>query len=352
VGVKDIIRADGLPTQGGSAVPAEVLAGPQAPLVDRLRAAGALVAGKTVTAEFAASAPGPTRNPHNPEHTPGGSSSGSAAAVAAGMVPLAIGTQTIGSVVRPAAFCGVVGFKPSYGRVPVDGVIANAPSFDTVGFFAVDVAGVAAAASVLCDKWASVGSAGRHPVLGIPSGPYLSQASEAALGAFATQVSLLRAAGFTVRDIPALADFDSLSQRSWVINRYEVAQTHSAWFAEYGSLYRPETVAAIREGQGIDRASYEKALRAKDAFRDRMAGEMPVDLWIAPSAPGPAPRGLSTTGNPIMCMPWSHVGFPALNLPAGRVSGLPVGLQCVARPGADEQLLAWAVELAAVFPPL
>jgi Asp-tRNA(Asn)/Glu-tRNA(Gln) amidotransferase A subunit family amidase len=157
VGVKDIIRVDGLPTRAGSALPPEVFAGPQAPLVDRLRAAGALVAGKTVTAEFAVTAPGPTRNPRNRAHSPGGSSSGSAAAVAAGMVPLAVGSQTVGSVIRPAAYCGVAGFKPTHGRIPVEGVIANAPSFDTVGVFAPDVAGVALAASVLCDGWRQLG---------------------------------------------------------------------------------------------------------------------------------------------------------------------------------------------------
>ncbi|HEX5542223.1 MAG TPA: amidase, partial [Micromonospora sp.] len=127
VGVKDVVRVDGLPIRAGSAFPPEVLGGAQASVVERLRAAGALVAGKTVTAEFAASAPGPTRNPHDPAYTPGGSSSGSAAAVAAGMVPLAIGTQTIGSMIRPAAFCGVVGFKPTHGRIPADGVIAHSP---------------------------------------------------------------------------------------------------------------------------------------------------------------------------------------------------------------------------------
>ncbi|WP_374205528.1 amidase family protein [Streptomyces sioyaensis] len=126
VGIKDIVHADGLPTRAGSALPPEVLGGPQATVVDRLCAAGALIAGKTVTAEFAVTAPGPTRNPHHLAHTPGGSSSGSAAAVAAGMVPLAIGTQTVGSMIRPAAYCGVVGFKPTYGRIPVAGVIPNA----------------------------------------------------------------------------------------------------------------------------------------------------------------------------------------------------------------------------------
>lgn len=138
VGVKDVIRVDGLDTRAGSALPAEAMSGAQATIVDRVRAAGGVVAGKTVTAEFALADPGPTRNPAHLDHTPGGSSSGSAAAVAAGMVPLALGTQTVGSVIRPAAFCGVVGFRPTWGVVPLDGVITNARSLDTVGFFTAD----------------------------------------------------------------------------------------------------------------------------------------------------------------------------------------------------------------------
>ncbi|MFE3768396.1 amidase family protein [Streptomyces sp. NPDC059122] len=163
VGIKDIVHVDGLPTRAGSALPPEELAGAQAAVVDRLSAAGALIAGKTVTAEFAVTAPGPTRNPHNPAHSPGGSSSGSAAAVAAGMIPLAIGTQTVGSMIRPAAYCGVVGFKPTYGRIPLDGVIPNASSFDTLGCYATELAGIALAAPVLCDGWrTATGRSGRR----------------------------------------------------------------------------------------------------------------------------------------------------------------------------------------------
>src|SRR5918996_2361814 len=139
LGVKDISRVEGFPTQAGSRLPAEHFQGQEAKSVSRLLDAGALFFGKTVTAEFAYFAPGPTRNPHHPEHTPGGSSSGSAAAVAAGLVPLALGTQTVGSVIRPAAYCGCIGFKPTYGRVPCDGVVPNAPTFDTVGLFAADL---------------------------------------------------------------------------------------------------------------------------------------------------------------------------------------------------------------------
>ncbi|WP_327295055.1 amidase [Streptomyces sp. NBC_01197] len=350
VGIKDIIHVDALPTLAGSALPPEALAGRQATLVDRLRAAGAVIAGKTVTAEFAVLAPGPTRNPRNLAHTPGGSSSGSAAAVAAGMVPLAVGTQTVGSVIRPAAYCGVTAFKPTYGRIPVDGVIANAPSFDTVGLFAVDVAGLLPALAAVCDNWHPYGPpAGTEdrspvlPVLAVPEGPYLECAQPEALDVFATRVERLRAAGFTVRRIPVMADFEQVRAQLFTMNRYEVARTHAEWFAEFGALYRPETVRAIREGQGITEVEYVRAQRERVAFRDRMAAAMAgTDLWITPSATGPAPVGLTTTGSSVMCLPWSNAGLPSLTLPAGHAgNGLPLGLQCVGAAGDDERVLAW-----------
>ncbi|MEU0184996.1 amidase [Streptomyces sp. NPDC006207] len=356
VGVKDIVRIDGMDTRAGSAVPAEVLAGPQAPLVDRLRAAGALVAGKTVTAEFAVTAPGPTRNPHNTAHTPGGSSSGSAAAVAAGMVPLAVGTQTVGSVVRPAAYCGVVGFKPTFGRVPVDGVIANAPSFDTVGVLAADVATATLGASVLCDDWREPAAGDGRPVLGVPVGPYLDRAGTEAREAFAARAKRLEAAGWTVREVPLMpgpGEFEAVVRQLYVMNRYEVARTHADWFPRHGRLYREQTVAAIREGHAVGRDDYERAVGERRVFRERLLAAMgEVDVWLAPSATGPAPFGLGSTGDSVMCLPWSNAGFPAVSLPAGyAANGLPLGLQVVGRPGEDEELLRWAAEFAPVVMP-
>ncbi|MFI1199226.1 amidase [Streptomyces sp. NPDC020883] len=352
VGVKDIVRVDGLPTRAGSALPPGELAGPQAAVVDRLRAAGALIAGKTVTAEFAVTAPGPTRNPHNPAHTPGGSSSGSAAAVAAGIVPLAIGTQTVGSMIRPAAYCGVVGFKPTYGRIPLDGVIPNAPSFDTLGCYATEVAGIALAAPVLCDGWRADGGPGaaagpgRTPVLGVPAGPYLERAGSEALRAFTAQRDALAAAGYEVREVPVMADFAEVVEQLFTMNRYEVARAHVRWFARHGALYREQTTTAIKEGQSIGDAAYEAARERRAAFRERLAADgaaAGVDLWIAPAATGPAPADLTTTGTSIMCLPWSNAGLPSLSLPAGRAAdGLPLGLQLVGRSGADEELLSWA----------
>jgi Asp-tRNA(Asn)/Glu-tRNA(Gln) amidotransferase A subunit family amidase len=347
-GVKDVFRVDGVPTRAGSEVPPGVLDGPQAEAVSRLRAAGAVVAGKTATTEFAFFAPGPTRNPRDHAHTPGGSSSGSAAAVAAGLVPLALGTQTIASIIRPAAYCGVAGFRPSYGRVPADGVIAFAPSLDTVGWFAPDVIGLATAAAVLCDGWRPAAAGPGLPVLGIPAGPYLEHAGEAALAAFAATASALRAAGFRVREVPALADFEAAQRQLFVITRYELAREHAARFASYGEFYRPQTAAAIRDGQALTAAEYAAALRGQAALRRELAAltdEAGVDAWITPAATGPAPAGLESTGDPLMSVPWSLAGFPAVSLPAGDVGGLPVGLQCVARPGQDELLLAFAAAL-------
>ncbi|MFI0981822.1 amidase [Streptomyces sp. NPDC021093] len=349
VGVKDIVRVDGLPTGGGSALPPEALAGQQATVVGRLLAAGAYVAGKTVTAEFAILAPGPTRNPHNLAHTPGGSSSGSAAAVAAGMVPLAVGTQTVGSMIRPAAYCGIVGFKPTYGRIPIDGVIPNAPSFDTLGLYATDVAGIVPAARVVCDGWRGPGSAPATPVLGVPDGPYLAQAEPTALAAFEAQILALRAAGYEVRRVPVMADFDEVRRQLFTMNRYEAVRSHAPWFGRYGHLYRAETVAVIREGEGIDTSSYEAAKAGREEFRSRIAEAVRragTDLWITPAAPGPAPKGIATTGSSVMSLPWSFAGLPSLSLPAGRgAGGLPLGVQCVARAGEDERLLEWGTDL-------
>ncbi|MFD5462136.1 amidase [Kitasatospora sp. NPDC127059] len=354
VGVKDIVHVDGLPTHAGSALPPGVLAGPQAVVVDRLLAAGALVAGKTVTAEFAASAPGPTRNPHRPGHTPGGSSSGSAAAVAAGLVPLAIGTQTVGSVIRPAAYCGVVGFRPTYGRIPVAGVIPNAPSFDTLGVFTNDLAGAALAAPLLCDDWRPAPeSADPAPVVGVPDGPYLERAEPAARRVFEEQLERLARAGVTVRRVPLFPDFAEVTRQLQAVNRFELARSHADWFARFGGLYRPETVASIRVGQGVAAEDRVAALRFRERLRERVAGAAAgagVDLWLAPSAPGGAPEGLHSTGDAVMSLPWSFLGLPALSLPAGRTpDGLPLGLQLVGAAGGDERLLVQAAVLERVL---
>jgi Asp-tRNA(Asn)/Glu-tRNA(Gln) amidotransferase A subunit family amidase len=351
VGVKDVIRVDGLPTTAGSALPPRVLAGAEAEAVRRLKAAGALIAGKTVTTEFAMFSPGPTGNPRAPGHTPGGSSSGSAAAVAAGLVPLALGTQTIASVIRPAAYCGVPGFRPTRGRIPSDGVVPFAPSLDVVGCFATDVARLARAAAVLCDGWRPATSPGR-PVLGIPAGPYLDRASRVALSAFAEHVAALSAAGYVLREAAVLDDMAQVERLLVVISRYEAAQVHAGWFAEYGELYQAGTAALIRQGQGITAGDYKRAKAGAAAFARRLsaaAAGAGIDAWLTPAATGPAPSGLASTGDPAMSVPWSLAGLPAVALPAGLAAGLPVGIQVVGAAGADELLLYWAAALESVL---
>ncbi len=351
-GVKDLFNVDGFPTHAGSQLPAHLFAGPEAASVSALLTAGAIILGKTVSTEFAWFEPGPTRNPCNLAHTPGGSSSGSAAAVAAGFCPLALGTQTVGSVIRPAAFCGVVGFKPSYGRISTDGMVFCSPSLDTIGFFTADVAGIALVAPLLCRGWLTV-KTHALPVLGVPDGPYLAQASPEGLAAFEKQLSMLEQAGYTVRRIKAMSDIDTINQRDRQLVFAEMAQVHASWFAEYETLYRPRTVAAIREGQQVDTEVLATAHTARALVRAKLQvlmSQNAIDLWVAPAAPGPAPEGIDTTGNPAMNLPWSYAGLPTITLPAGRAeNGLPLGLQCIADFMADEQLVAWAEKLGSVF---
>jgi Asp-tRNA(Asn)/Glu-tRNA(Gln) amidotransferase A subunit family amidase len=358
VGVKDIFHVDGFLTRAGSLLPPTVLTGSEATSVSMLRGAGALMLGKTATTEFAYFEPGPTRNPHNLDHTPGGSSSGSAAAVAAGFCPLATGTQTVGSVIRPAAFCGIVGFKPSYGRIPIGGVILFSESVDHVGLFTQDVRGMALAASVVLGDWQQSvegGKPGELPVLAVPEGAYLGQALPEALRAFEAQGERLSDAGYEVRRVGALEDIAAIMERHNRMTAAEASQVHAEWFTRYGPLYRPRTAAVIREGQSVSASQLEEGRASRGMLRQklqRLMAEAGIDAWICPAATGPAPESIRSTGDPAMNLPWTHAGMPAITVPAGVAdNGLPLGLQCVARYGADELLLAWAEGLAKVAAP-
>ena len=363
-GVKDIYHVRGFITRAGSTLPVDELQGEEGPVVRALKEAGALVAGKTVTTEFAYFAPGPTRHPLSAAlgevRTPGGSSSGSAAAVAAGLCPVALGTQTIGSIIRPAAFCGVVGFKPSFGRVSIEGVIPLSPSADTVGWFTRSVAGAAAVAAVLFWRAAGQGwepppgpgdrppRAG-SPVLGIPSGPYLARASDAALDHFQATIDRLREGGFRIVDVPAMPDFAGIDARHRLLVAAEAAQTHAAWFAAYGMRYHPKTAELILRGRTVSPAERDAAVAGGLALRAELHALMDahdLDAWLSPAAAGPAPRTLENTGDPVMALPWHHAGLPAISLAAGTdEAGWPLGLQVAGRFGADEALLAAAARL-------
>jgi Asp-tRNA(Asn)/Glu-tRNA(Gln) amidotransferase A subunit family amidase len=349
LGVKDIFHVNGFKTHAGSNLPPKVIDGDQASCVSALRAAGALVLGKTVTTEFAYFAPGPTRNPHHPMHTPGGSSSGSAAAVAAGLAPLALGTQTIGSINRPAAFCGTVGYKPTYARISTQGVIPLSPSLDHIGYFTPDAASAAWIAPLLVDDWSQADLEEKTLRLVIPTGPYMDNAEPAALEQFESDCKLLQAAGHTVLELTVMDDFESIVECHNLILAADAAKVHESWFGSYAEQYHPKTSDLIRRGRTISADDYKKALRGREETRftlTQLMDENDIDLWITPSAPGPAPEGLESTGDPVMNLPWTQSGMPTLTLPSGKTSeGLPLGLQLIGRSGDDEQLLSWANNL-------
>jgi Asp-tRNA(Asn)/Glu-tRNA(Gln) amidotransferase A subunit family amidase len=346
IGVKDIFHVSGFETRAGSQLPAGVLQGEQAQSVSALQQAGALICGKTVTTEFAYFAPGPTTNPHNPGHTPGGSSSGSAAAVAAGLAPLALGTQTIGSINRPAAFCGTVGFKPSYGQISTEGVIPLAPGLDHVGFFSPDAGSAAWAAEMLLTSATPSALPDASLRLAIPAGPYLDHAGDIAMAHFAEIVGELRAAGHSVIELTCMLDFETIVDRHQLILAGECARVHAPWFEAYAMSYHPKTRALIERGQAVTRAELKRALPGRQVLRayfEALMDEHRVDAWITPAAPGPGPHGLESTGDPVMNLPWTQSGLPSVTLPSGFApDGLPLGLQVIARFGHDATLLEWA----------
>ena len=354
VGVKDFFRVDGFPTKAGSKLPAALFEGAESKVVTLLKQNGALVAGKTVTTEFAYFQPGPTRNPRNPEHTPGGSSSGSAAGVAAGFFPLALGTQTIGSVIRPAAFCGIIGFKPSYDRIPTSEMLFFSRSVDHVGLFSQDVATMQLACSALCDSWDGSKGAPRQglPALAVPDGPYLDEAEEAGRQHFEATLDRLAAEGFRIERIPFFPDYADLNRRHRRLTAVEVAQVHKQWYREYSDRYSIHMHEIMRTGATISDEERDD-IRA-DQLRLRHAMEEALlsagaDLWVAPAATGPAPLGIHATGNPIMNLPWTNAGVPALSIPTGETEeGLPLAVQFCAPFGADERLLAWGEAIEAL----
>ena len=348
VGIKDIFNVDGFATRAGSKIPPEELGGREAQSVTRLKEAGALIAGKSVTTEFAYFAPGPTHNPNNFDHTPGGSSSGSAAAVSAGLCPVALGTQTIGSIIRPAAFCGVAGYKPSYDRISKYGVIPLSPSLDHIGVLATDIAGIELLASQLCPDWQIVVRETK-PVLGIPEGPYMRHATTEGITSFRNTCKRLEENGCEIRSVSVMADFDEISDRHQIILAAEAAQVHSQWYSVYRDRYHPKTAALIERGREIAVGRLAEAMTGRRQLRKSLTDVMDdcgIDLWISPSATGPAPQGLANTGDPIMNLPWTHSGLPAVNLPAGKnEEGLPMGLQVVGRWYEDEAVLEWCAQL-------
>ena len=336
---KDIIETRGLSTEWGSPVYRGRIGTADAAIVTDLRQRGAILLGKTHTTAFAYRTPGPTRNPRNLAHTPGGSSSGSAAAVAAGMVPFALGTQTRGSVLRPASYCGVTGFKASYGLLSLEGVLPLAKSLDTLGFFTHTAADMLA-------LWEATG----HPIgqaedvtLGAPD-PMPEVEPEMA-AAFQNTLARLRRAGASIRPVNIAAMLGSLADASNTIQSYEAAQFHHERFKEHGARLA-DLANLVRDGLKIPAGRYDDARRQVAESKGRVAElYKATPVILVPAATGPAPLGLATTGDPRMNAPWTALGTPAISIPMPVGNALPLGLQLTADYGQDARVIRTAVRL-------
>jgi amidase len=345
VGVKDIFDTRDMPTAYGSPIYCDHCPAWDASVVAAIRAGGGLVLGKTVTTEFAAFHPGKTTNPHHTGHTPGGSSSGSAAGVADFMVPLAIGTQTGGSMVRPAAFCGVVGYKPTFGYVNRAGLKPLAESLDTIGVFARDVADAALLASVLAGRPSLGGSSvAAAPRIGLCRTHAWPQAEEATISAVERARALLTDAGAAVTEVCLPERFRGLGEAQQSIMKYEGAQALVFERCFHKEAISAELLGFLDDGASCAPAEYDEAQRLASECRASLPdvfGEN--DALLTPSAPGEAPEGLSSTGDPVFNRIWTLLGAPCINLPAFTgPRGLPVGLQLVGRPGDDTRVIAVA----------
>jgi Asp-tRNA(Asn)/Glu-tRNA(Gln) amidotransferase A subunit family amidase len=342
VGVKDIIATRALPTEMGSPIFAGHRPATDAACVARLIAAGAYVFGKTVTTEFAFMDPGKTRNPWHAAHTPGGSSSGSAAAVAAGHVAGALGTQTNGSIIRPAAYCGVVGFKPTLGAIPFDGANVFSESLDTLGTFTRTVADAARLASVLTGSISStLLQLDRPPRLAYLTGfPWTHVDADVLDDA----MKRLRAEGAEIAPVTLPDELAAANVVHRTIMLFEGARNLGPLQQRDRSRLSVPLNDALDEGRAIDEGSYRLALEQRARAIATLAGWLqPYDAIVAPPAPAGAPADLLTTGDPSCCTLWSLAGFPALTLPIGHdKSGLPLGMQLAGSTGADARLLSVA----------
>jgi Asp-tRNA(Asn)/Glu-tRNA(Gln) amidotransferase A subunit family amidase len=342
LGVKDLFDTQDLPSAYGSPIYAGHRGAADAAVVALCRSAGVIVAGKTVTTEFATFRPGPTRNPADPTRTPGGSSSGSAAAVADLMLPLALGTQTAGSIVRPAAFCGVVGFKPSYGRVPRAGMKLLAESLDTIGGFGRSVEDVALLASVLCaDETLATPPRPGTPRVGCFIGPDQGALAPETHALWKRAVARLIRCGAGAQPVMFPPWFRALAALQNDLMAREAALSLAWESARHESQISPELRGMLADGTSINGTGHVQLLSAMAAARRRVAELFQHhDVLLAPSAAGEAPDAASGTGNPLWCRAWTLLGLPCLHLPLGPgPHGLPLGLQLVGAPMADLELL-------------
>ncbi|SEK81468.1 Asp-tRNAAsn/Glu-tRNAGln amidotransferase A subunit [Roseovarius azorensis] len=356
VALKDVIDTAKIPTENGCPLDQGRVPVKDAAIVSRLKAAGAVIMGKTVTTELAYMQAGETRNPHNPAHTPGGSSSGSAAAVADGMVPLAVGTQTGGSVIRPASYCGVAGFKPSFGAIPRSGVLMQSPTLDTVGVFARTAADAALLAEVLFGHDAGDPATSPEPVPPLlrlatsapPLRPVFAFVRPPGWDAADPQLhaafdELVEALGDQVFEVPLPNAFDQAAEIRERINFAEMARYYYRYARELDAL-GTRTQEALTKGNAILARDYLAALDWPDVLYAGL-GEIfeRCDAILCPAATGPAPEGLEFTGNAIFNGLWTLTGTPAVTVPAFTAeNGLPMGVQMVAARGNDARLLRTA----------
>jgi Asp-tRNA(Asn)/Glu-tRNA(Gln) amidotransferase A subunit family amidase len=345
VAIKDIIDTSDLPTEMGSPIYKGWQPRADAPVVAMLRQAGATIVGKTTTTAFAALDPTATLNPRNPNHTPGGSSSGSAAAVAAGMIPLALGTQTGGSVIRPASFCGVAAIKPSFRLLPTVGVKCYSWTLDTVGLFAAGVKDLAHGLSAMTNRPELLpGAAMQTPRIGVVTQDFAGAPEAAGGEALRIAVKAAERAGASVR---ALALPDIVAQAWRIQPTVQEFEAHQALAWEYLTRYDampPLLRAKLDETAGILPAVYDEARgiarRARGALADTFKD---IDVLLTFSAPGAPPKGLASTGDPRFNRLWTLMGVPCVNVPAYVADGgLPVGVQVIARFGDDAGALAAA----------
>ncbi len=362
VGIKDIIDTADMPTESGSSLHAGRTPSRDAAVVSMLRAAGAVIMGKTVTTEFATYAPGKTRNPHHPGHTPGGSSSGSAAAVAAGMVPLALGSQTNGSTIRPASYCGVYGFKPTHGLIPRSGVFQLSRTLDHVGLFARSVEDIAHLAEQLVGFDAGDPDSrprariafGRIAAEEPPLAPMFALVKTSrwdrvdpdAREAFAELAELL---GDRLEEVELLAAGDEAIEWHRLVMEAEMAENLDREWERGRESLSPSLRAQLERGRALSALEYQRALRRLPALAEGFNElfEQRYDAILTPAASGTAPAGLESTGDPSFCSLWTLAGMPAMSAPIMQdASGLPIGVQLVGPRHGDARLLRTARWLA------
>lgn len=338
-GVKDIIETKGLATEYGSPIYKGRIGTADAVVVQEFRNRGAVVLGKTQCAAFAYKTPPPTRNPRNLEHTPGGSSSGSAAAVAASMVPFALGTQTRGSVLRPASFCGVTGFKPTFGWMSVEGVLPCAKTQDTLGLFT-----HSAADMILL--WEALGhdiGTGEELTFGVP-GP-LQEVEPEMSKIFENTLSIFRKAGLSIQQIKMGNMLEKLSSTNEMITLFEGARFHRQRYEEYGDRL-DDVSQLVRDGLKISDETYNEGMQYVSRCKQSVSELMKTTpVILTPAAPGPAPLGLSSTGNARMNAPWTALGTPSISIPMPVGNDLPLGLQLATEHGQESRLLKIATRL-------